>query len=532
MARDHTHPRVAVVGCGHWGANHVRAWSQLGLLRAVCDPDPVRLKVALAAAPEVLAVEHPDELAARDDVDAVVIATPAATHARLAVQFLDAGKDVLVEKPMATNAADARALLDAASANGRMLMVGHVLEYHPAVLRLRSLVDEGVLGPVRYLYANRLNFGRLRTEESALWSFAPHDIALILRLVGTPPIDVTCRGAAWLSEEVADVTVMTLSFPAGVRAHAFVSWLHPFKEQRLVVVGEDQMAVFDDTAPWDEKLVLFPHQVDWLNGGVPVARRAEGVPVALEPEEPLVAECRHFAQAVRDRRPPHTDGTSALQVLEVLEAGQRSLGSGGDRVVVGVGGSPPPAAAFVHPSAVVDDGAFIGAGSSVWHFTHVMPGARIGTSCTLGQNVFVGRGVRIGDGVKVQNNVSVYEGVELEDHVFCGPSVVFTNVVRPRAEVDRRQDYGVTLVRRGASIGANATIVSGVEVGSYALVGAGAVVTKDVPPHAVVAGVPAEVVGWACRCGEGLDRVGDGLVCETCGLAYRRRGGGLGPDGS
>jgi UDP-2-acetamido-3-amino-2,3-dideoxy-glucuronate N-acetyltransferase len=311
-----------------------------------------------------------------------------------------------------------------------------------------------------------------------------------------------------------------------------VSWLHPFKEQRFVVVGERQMAVFDDTAPWSEKLMLFPHHVDWLEGRVPVARRAEGVAVALEPDEPLLAECRHFAEVVRDRRPPLTDGNSGLRVLQVLEAAQRSLGAGGERVVLAAGPAHSSAGAFVHPSAVVDDGASIGAGSRVWHFTHVMSGARVGESCTLGQNVFVAKGARIGNDVKVQNNVSVYEGVEIEDHVFCGPSVVFTNVVNPRAEVERKDDYRATLIRRGASLGANATIVCGIEVGPYALVGAGAVVTKNVPSHAIVAGVPARVIGWACRCGERLGLVGEGATCVVCGLTYLRSGGELRQDES
>jgi UDP-2-acetamido-3-amino-2,3-dideoxy-glucuronate N-acetyltransferase len=183
-------------------------------------------------------------------------------------------------------------------------------------------------------------------------------------------------------------------------------------------------------------------------------------------------------------------------------------------------------APFVHESAYVDDGATIGAGTRIWHFCHVNPGAVIGERCSLGQNVVIMPGVRIGNNVKIQNNVSVYEGVTLEDDVFCGPSMVFTNVINPRSAVSRKHEYQPTLVRRGASIGANATVLCGTTLGEYAFVAAGAVITKDVPAFALVAGVPARRIGWMCRCGERLD---DAVVspCTACGTRYRPDGAGL-----
>jgi UDP-2-acetamido-3-amino-2,3-dideoxy-glucuronate N-acetyltransferase len=522
-------PGVAVLGCGGWGMNHVRAWHDLGLLRVACDPDPGRAAAVRSEYPSVDVTSSPEAVWARDDVDAVVIATPAVTHATLALRAIAAGKHVLVEKPLAVSASEGVEVVRAAEAAGRLLMVGHVLEYHPAVLRLRELISDGVLGRILYLYSHRLNFGKVRTEESALWSFAPHDLALCHRIVGAPPVTVTCRGGEYLNSGVADVTMMGLSFPGNVQAHIFVSWLHPFKEHRFVVVGDRQMAVFDDTAPWPEKLRLYPHRVEWLQGRLPVAHRAESIAVDLEEDEPLLAECRHFAEAVASGTAVLTDGASGLAVLEVLDAGERSLRADGAPVSLGAhaGATAGGASYFAHDTATVDDDVEVGEGTRIWHYCHVSSGAVIGDGCSLGQNVFVGRGVHIGHRVKVQNNVSVYEGVEIGDDVFCGPSVVFTNVFNPRAEVERKHEYRATLVGRGASLGANCTIVCGTSIGEYAFVGAGAVVTHDVPPHALVTGVPARNAGWMCRCGEKLEATAGGWSCPACGRQYAAAANGL-----
>ncbi len=514
--------RVAVVGCGHWGRNHVRVWSELGALAAVCDVDEARLEAVLASYPGIKGVTRFEDLLAMDTIDAVIIATPSVTHVELTRKALKAGKDVLVEKPMALTVPDARELVSLAEKEDRILMVGHVLEYHPAVRRLKDLIDSGELGRVRYIYSHRLNMGRIRTEENALWSFAPHDIAIIMRLLEAEPIVIDCTGEAYLTERVADVTLMTLKFPGRIQAHIFVSWLHPFKEHRFVVVGDRQMAVFDDTREWPEKLVLYPHQVHWMKGQIPVAHRAEAHPVSLVPAEPLKLECEHFRICCLNRETPLTDGRSGLRVIEILEAAQAAL-DGASRSESGDRADPPSKRYWVHPTAVVDDGAEIGEGTRIWHFSHIMSGAVIGKQCILGQNVFVGRGVRIGNGVKIQNNVSVYTGVELEDYVFCGPSMVFTNVINPRSEIERKHEFRSTRVRRGATLGANCTILCGNDIGRYAFVAAGAVVTKPVPDYALVAGVPARIVGWMCACGERLAFDGDTATCPSCHACYRRR---------
>lgn len=326
--------RVAVAGSGRWGKNQVRVWHSLGHLRAICDTSEERRREATANYPDAFVTSEFDELLQGHSFDAVVIATPAETHVGLALKAISAGKHVLVEKPLALNLIDARRIHVAAEASDLVVGVGHVLEYHPAVQSLRQTVESGDLGKIRYLYSHRLNLGRVRSEENALWSFAPHDVALMLRVIGSLPTEVTCRGGAYIQPDIADVTLMSMSFPSNVMAHLFVSWLHPFKVQRFVVVGSEQMATFDDTAPWSEKLVLYPHSIEMSAGRPPIARSAEAVPVDLVPDEPLKKECEHFIKAIEEKTRPLTDTTSAVRVLQVLEAGSTSLAAGGAPVKI------------------------------------------------------------------------------------------------------------------------------------------------------------------------------------------------------
>ncbi len=339
------------------------------------------------------------------------------------------------------------------------------------------------------------------------------DISAILFLLDETPTSVTATGGAYINPQIFDTTLTACEFESGVKAHIFVSWLHPFKEQKLVIVGTNKTAVFDDVEK-ERKLSLYSHRIDWVNRH-PVARRDEGQLVVLPPDEPLRKECEHFIESIVTRRTARTDGRSGVQVLEVLEACERSLHSHATMVPI----REAALAYFADRTAVIDRGCEIGSGSKIWHFSHVMNGARIGRNCNLGQNVVVSPGVRIGHRVKIQNNVSVYTGVVLEDDVFCGPSMVFTNVVNPRSQVERKHEYRRTLVKQGASIGANATILCGVTLGRYCFVAAGAVVTKDVPDYALVIGVPAVQSGWICACGVRIPEASR-VSCSECGRNY------------
>lgn len=513
-------PAVAVIGAGYWGKNLVRNFYELGALRAICDKDPATPARFEENYPDVPKHLHSSNILQDPGIQAVAIVTPAGTHYSLAREALLAGKDVFVEKPLCLEEHQVAELVALAAERNRVLMVGHLLRYHPALTRLQELVEAGELGRVYYIYSNRLNLGKIRREENILWSFAPHDISVILALAGERPQTVVCRGGNYLNESIADVTISMLEFGSGLRAHIFVSWLHPYKDQRLIVVGDRKMAVFNDMAPLNEKLLLYPHQIEWRNH-IPTPKKATAISVDIDATEPLRLECQHFLNCVTSRAKPLTDGEEGWQVLRVLKACQHSLERGQAVVLDGTDGAP--GSYYSHPSAVIDQPCEIGSETTIWHFSHIMAGARIGKNCVLGQNVHIAPGVVIGDNVKIQNNVSIYTGAKLEDDVFCGPSCVFTNVTNPRSELKRHHLYERTLVRRGATIGANATIICGATIGRYAFIGAGAVVRGNVPDYALMLGVPAVQKGWMSRHGHRLQNNNEErvMVCPESGWRYQ-----------
>jgi UDP-2-acetamido-3-amino-2,3-dideoxy-glucuronate N-acetyltransferase len=515
--------QVAVVGAGYWGKNLLRNFHSLNALGAVCDSDSERLDSFKQLYPSAKIFNAYSDVLRDPTIRAVAIATPAETHGDAVREALLAGKDVFVEKPLCLSVEVGADLVALAQKKDRILMVGHLLWYHPAVLKLKTLIDQGELGRLQYIYSNRLNLGKIRREENILWSFAPHDISVILGLLDETPDGIRAQGGNYLHQQIADVTISLLSFPSGVKAHIFVSWLHPFKEQKLVIVGDRKMAVFDDLEKKD-KLLLYPHSIDWKHH-MPVPNKAEAQPVEIGTEEPLQAECRHFLDCVASRSRPRTDGEEGLRVLSVLQRCQKALEMGTHRQQQREQTSQKKY--FAHESAYVDEGTEIGEGTSIWHTSHILKGSRIGQNCKIGQNVVVGPNVSIGNGVKIQNNVSVYEGVTLEDFVFCGPSMVFTNVFNPRSEIPRMKELRSTLVKRGATLGANSTILCGITIGQYAFIGAGAVVTKDVPDHALVVGNPGKVTGWMCLCGVKLDVKGKTAACPTCKKRYSSTSKGL-----
>lgn len=509
---------VALIGAGYWGKNLARAFRDLGVLHTLCDSSRAILEQYDAGYEGILRSESFEAVLEDPAISKVAIAAPAALHADLARRALEAGKDVYVEKPLCLSVSEGEQLCEVAERCSRVLMVGHLLQYHPCVSALVALVRTGELGELRYIAANRLNLGIFRTHENALWSLAPHDVSVILRLAGDAvPSSVRCVGAACVSPPIADMATVTMMFENGLQAKIDVSWLSPWKEQRLVVVGTESLAVFDDTLPWPEKLRIYRGHIRRDAAGNPVAHRGPGECIAVEPREPLLVECEHFLEACSSRATPLTDGHEGLRVLRVLAAADESLKRDGAEQTLG-----GPASFFAHPTAVIDPRAQVGPGTKIWHFSQVMEGARLGPGCILGQNVVVSPGVAVGANVKIQNNVSLYTGLTIDDDAFLGPSCVFTNVSNPRSQVVRRSLYEQTHVHRGATIGANATIVCGTKLGRYCFVAAGAVVTRDVPDYALVVGNPARQKGWMSRHGHRLD-FGSAAeaVCPESGLRYR-----------
>jgi UDP-2-acetamido-3-amino-2,3-dideoxy-glucuronate N-acetyltransferase len=312
-----------VVGCGYWGKNLVRNFAQLGVLKSVCDADEKSVQRQVQLYPNIQGTTRFEEVIDDPAIRGVVLATPAALHYEQVKTALKAGKDVFVEKPLALQYSRGCELAELAEKQNAILMVGHILEYHPAVSLLKDLIKRGELGQVLYIYSNRLNLGKVRQEENILWSFAPHDISVICSLLEAEPVEVSAWGASYLQTGIADVTVTTLEFDNEVRGHIFVSWLHPYKEQKLIIVGDRKMSVFDDTAR-EGKLKIYDKGIEW-KAGLPVPRQTAETTLFFEEVEPLRLECEHFVECIRDRSQPRTGTKNALTVLKVLEASQLSL---------------------------------------------------------------------------------------------------------------------------------------------------------------------------------------------------------------
>ncbi len=325
---NYANVKIAVIGSGRWGINHVRTAQQLlgdaGVV--VCDADEKARQKVAAVSPGILFTTDLASVLSDASITGVIVATPAETHYAVAKRCLESGKHVLAEKPITLHAEEAKDLIAIAERCGRQLMVGHVLLFHPAIVKLKAMVSEGFIGKLQYIYSNRLNLGTIRSEENILWSFAPHDISVIQYLTETDPIRVEATGAAFLQKNIEDTTLTMLEYPGNIHAHIYVSWLHPFKEQRLVIIGDKGMIVFEDSAKI-EKLKFYPKGFERIEGTL---QKFEGdyevVPFDAAP--PLVEEHKHFYASVMNNTRPITDGAHALSVLEILELAQRRLHHG------------------------------------------------------------------------------------------------------------------------------------------------------------------------------------------------------------
>jgi UDP-2-acetamido-3-amino-2,3-dideoxy-glucuronate N-acetyltransferase len=511
-------PAIALIGAGYWGSKILSRLHALGVLHTVAVQNLNKYTDLAAKYPGPRWTTNLNEVWSNPDIVGVVIATPAPTHAALVEAALRSYKHVLCEKPLSMDLATARRLAELAQQHQRHLLVGHILRYHPAIQKIHQLIGQGLIGEIRSIHSQRMGFGKYPLNEDVLWGLAIHDLDLIPWLIGENPQKTHIDAPSPIAGKLLDTVSITLRFAEGRLGQIEASWTFPQRMRTLTITGTSGVLILEDLYP-TPRLFFHAIHVRWMKGTVPhltLDKVPESIP--FDSVEPLMAELQHFLACVEGRETPRTPVEATLPAIALAEKLSRQVYP--DTV--------PTLPYFVHPTALIDEDVEIGEGTKIWHFSHVLRGSRIGKNCVLGQNVVVGPFVKVGHNCKIQNNVSLYYGVELEDGVLCGPSCVFTNDKYPRAFIERRNEFLQTRVRRGATIGANATVMCGVTIGQFAMVGAGAVVTQDVPDHALVVGNPARQVGWVCTCGETLSQRPDGLWhCPRCDSLYQETLKGL-----
>ena len=483
---------LALIGGGYWGKNLVRDFYNLESLHTVCDIDTNLLSKHKSNYPEIETTTDWNNVLSNVNIDRVCIALPAHLHYTFAKKSLEAGKHVYVEKPITLDITQAEELNKIAKEKNLILMVGHLLQYHPGIEKIKSIIKKGTIGNVKQIVANRFSLGIFRTFENVLWSFAVHDISVILSLCNDMlPNSVVCNGMSNITSGIQDITNSVLKYDDKY-VSLNVNWLSPYKEQKLTVVGTKGMLVFDDV---EKKIIIVPEFVKYeneINPNNPVAIKNNSYVETFDTSEyPLTKECKHFIQCCDSNSKPITDGDEGVRVLKVLTKLQESLDNNGKEIQF----KTKTNTTFIHETAVVDEGAIIGEGTKIWHYSHICKGAQIGKNCNIGQNVYIAGGAVIGDNCKVQNNVSIYAGVRAGNHVFFGPSCVLTNDINPRCLHSKNGNYVDTILEDGVTLGANSTIVCGNTIKKHSLIGAGAVVCKDVESYSIVVGNPGKTIG-------------------------------------
>ena len=478
--------KLAIIGGGYWGKNLIRDFHKLGDLHTICDINEEALKKYNELYPSVQTTTEWNDVLQSDEITRVCIALPAHMHYKYAKQALLNGKDVYVEKPITLDIKEAEELVEIAKKQNKILMVGHLLHYHPAIQQIKKLVNEGVIGDIKNIIANRFSLGIFRTFENVLWSFAVHDLSIILALCGDQlPDSVVCNGSSHITTGIQDITNSILKYN-DTYVSLNVNWLSPYKEQKLSIVGTKGMLVFDDV---NKTLTHIPEYVD-SHTNPPKAIKNNEIPIIFDKEvSPLTIECQHFIECCETRTEPISNGEEGVRVLKLLTYLQKSLDNNGKETTINKSNI------FVHETAIVDKNADIGEGTKIWHYSHICSGAKIGKHCNIGQNVYIAGGAILGDNCKVQNNVSIYAGVIAGNGVFFGPSCVLTNDINPRCNHPKNGQYMETILEDGVTLGANCTIVCGNTIGRNALIGAGAVVCKTVAESAIIVGNPGKNIG-------------------------------------
>lgn len=486
--------QLGLIGAGYWGKNLIRDFDKIGFLDTVCEINQQLINDYKKTYPHLNYTSSWTDLLKNPNITAVCISLPAELHYQFAKEALLAEKDVYVEKPITLNISEGEDLVKLAEERKKILMVGHLLHYHPFVEKIKELIADNQIGKIRNIVSNRFNLGIFRTQENVLWSFAPHDISVILSLCNNQlPNWVKCVGHSVLNPGIHDITNSILKFEKNdddIYVNINVNWLNPYKEQKMIIIGEKGMILFDDMEK-ENKLRLYRNYIKWSENLLhqPIANQSNGDIISVDMSiSPLVRECQHFMDCCAQRKVPITNGEEGVRVLKVLDSLSQSLDYNGQKINITQMND-----IFVDKTAIVDEGAIIGCQTKIWHYSHICKDAIIGKSCNIGQNVYMSG--KIGNHCKVQNNVSIYTGVEAEDYVFFGPSCVLTNDKNPRGMHSKNGQYIKTYLETGVTLGANCTIVCGVRIGKHSLIGAGAVVTKDVEPYSIMVGNPAKKIG-------------------------------------
>lgn len=459
---------VALIGAGYWGKNLLRDLNNLDVLKSVCeikDIDNLRLKY-----PKLRITKDYNEILEDKKINAIVIALPVEHHYEYAKKALEHNKDVFVEKPLSLNIEEGEELVRLAYKRNKILMVGHLMHYHPCIIKIKELLKSKILGKLLYINFSRKNMGIIRKNENVLWSLAPHDISLMLNFTkGLKIKKLECYGKKCISN-IYDITDTFIEFDNNLQCTISVNWLYPIKEQKISIVGEKGILVFDDTKKKD-KLTYCLNYLDIKNNIINKNFKTINVDIT---KSPLVLECMHFIDCCLKRKSPITDGYEGLDVLEILNECQMKLN--------------------ISTNSIVENNAIIGTKTKIWNYSHIM-NAIIGNNCTIGDYCFIGDNVIIGNNCKIQNHSSIFDGVEIRDNVFIGPNTTFTNTRIPRANIPVDKKYEKTIVMNNVSIGAGSIIRCGIKLGEYSFIGAGSVVTKDTESFGVYFGNPAHKVG-------------------------------------
>jgi len=512
----HSAKFIAIIGINFWGRHHVREFFQLGVLNSIYDLNTELLLSYKNKYPGTNLASSYQEILNNPNILAIVIAVPAKYHYECTKKAILAGKKfILVEKPFTMSLAEAQELKLLAEQHGTKIMVDHLLHYAPAVAKMKEIIPTHI-GDIYYISSFRQNMGRVRSHENALWSLGCHDISLIQSIMNQTPESIEVNGYDFLQKGIYDKVSLRLNYSntAGHNIHAQIesNWLYPEKHHVFSVVGSKGMLTYKS-----DQLYYYPVEYNPslnsfvkhnnLNNEESSESEMVGVktpiPIVVNGKSPLQCVCEEFIKyCLTPDYTVITDVNEAIQVITLLDQIQKQMDSDSlkkekenpIKMVVSDLHDREKSIMFCHKSSYIDEGAMVGQGTKIWHFSHLMK-CIIGENCTIGQNCFIGDNVVIGNGCKIQNNVSIYDGITIEDDCFVGPSVVFTNDLNPRAKYPKNGKYVKTIVKQGATIGANATIVCGITLGENCFIGAGAVVTKDVLPNATMVGNPAKKIG-------------------------------------